>query len=58
LPAGITITADAAEALTGAALILLVVPAQALRPVLQSLPALLTGTQRTGPRCLRLKTAS
>ena len=40
LPAGITITADAAEALTGAALILLVVPAQALRPVLQSLPAL------------------
>jgi glycerol-3-phosphate dehydrogenase (NAD(P)+) len=37
LPAGITITADAAEALTGAALILLVVPAQALRPVLQSL---------------------
>ena len=40
LPAGITITANAAEALTGAALILLVVPAQALRPVLQSLPAL------------------
>jgi len=40
LPAGITITADAAEALTGAALILLVVPAQALRPVLQTLPAL------------------
>ncbi len=40
LPAGITITADAAEALTGAALILLVVPAQALRPVLESLPAL------------------
>ena len=40
LPAGITITADAAEALTSAALILLVVPAQALRPVLQSLPAL------------------
>ena len=40
LPAGITITADAAEALTAAALILLVVPAQALRPVLKSLPAL------------------
>jgi len=40
LPAGITITADAAEVLTDAALILLVVPAQALRPVLQSLPAL------------------
>ena len=40
LPAGITITADADQALAGAALILLVVPAQALRPVLQSLPAL------------------
>jgi glycerol-3-phosphate dehydrogenase (NAD(P)+) len=40
LPAGITITADAAEALTSAALILLVVPAQALRHVLQSLPTL------------------
>ena len=40
LPAGITITADAGQALAGAALILLVVPAQALRPVLQSLPAL------------------
>ena len=40
LPAGITITADAGQALAGAALILLVVPAQALRPVLESLPAL------------------
>ena len=40
LPAGITITADAGQALAGAALILLVVPAQALRAVLQSLPAL------------------
>ena len=40
LPVGITITADAGQALAGAALILLVVPAQALRPVLQSLPAL------------------
>jgi glycerol-3-phosphate dehydrogenase (NAD(P)+) len=40
LPAGITITADAGQALACAALILLVVPAQALRPVLESLPAL------------------
>ena len=40
LPEGITVTADAAQTLDGAALILLVVPAQALRPVLQSLPAL------------------
>jgi glycerol-3-phosphate dehydrogenase (NAD(P)+) len=40
LPAGITVTANAGQALAGAALILLVVPAQALRPVLQSLPAL------------------
>ncbi|MCA3339182.1 MAG: NAD(P)-dependent glycerol-3-phosphate dehydrogenase [Roseomonas sp.] len=40
LPDGISITADAGQALAGAALILLVVPAQALRPVLQSLPAL------------------
>jgi len=40
LPAGITITADAGQALAGAALILLVVPAQALRPVLRSLPTL------------------
>ena len=40
LPAGISVTADARRALDGAALILLVVPAQALRPVLQSLPAL------------------
>jgi glycerol-3-phosphate dehydrogenase (NAD(P)+) len=40
LPDGISITANAGQALDGAALILLVVPAQALRPVLQSLPAL------------------
>jgi len=40
LPDGISVTADAGQALEGAALILLVVPAQALRPVLQSLPAL------------------
>ncbi|MGI9129200.1 MAG: NAD(P)H-dependent glycerol-3-phosphate dehydrogenase [Roseomonas sp.] len=40
LPAGITITADAGQALAGAALILLVLPAQAIRPVLQSLPTL------------------
>ncbi|MCA3278293.1 MAG: NAD(P)-dependent glycerol-3-phosphate dehydrogenase [Roseomonas sp.] len=40
LPEGISITADAGQALDGAALILLVVPAQALRPVLNSLPAL------------------
>jgi glycerol-3-phosphate dehydrogenase (NAD(P)+) len=40
LPEGISVTADASQALEGAALILLVVPAQALRPVLQSLPAL------------------
>lgn len=40
LLAGISVTADARRALDGAALILLVVPAQALRPVLQSLPAL------------------
>ena len=40
LPEGISITADAGQALEGAALILLVVPAQALRPVLQSLPPL------------------
>jgi glycerol-3-phosphate dehydrogenase (NAD(P)+) len=40
LPDGISVTADASQALEGAALILLVVPAQALRPVLQSLPAL------------------
>jgi glycerol-3-phosphate dehydrogenase (NAD(P)+) len=40
LPDGISITADAGQALEGAALILLVVPAQALRAVLQSLPAL------------------
>jgi glycerol-3-phosphate dehydrogenase (NAD(P)+) len=40
LPEGISVTADAGQALEGAALILLVVPAQALRPVLQSLPAL------------------
>ncbi len=38
LPEGISVTADAGQALEGAALILLVVPAQALRPVLQSLP--------------------
>ncbi|MCA3416545.1 MAG: NAD(P)-dependent glycerol-3-phosphate dehydrogenase [Roseomonas sp.] len=38
LPEGISVTADAAQALDGAALILLVVPAQALRPVLHSLP--------------------
>ena len=40
LPADITITADAGQALNRAALILLVVPAQALRPVLQRLPPL------------------
>ena len=40
LPEGISVTADAGQALEGAALILLVVPAQALRPVLQSLPPL------------------
>jgi glycerol-3-phosphate dehydrogenase (NAD(P)+) len=40
LPDGISVTADAGQALEGAALILLVVPAQALRPVLQSLPRL------------------
>jgi glycerol-3-phosphate dehydrogenase (NAD(P)+) len=40
LPDGISVTADAGQALDGAALILLVVPAQALRPVLHSLPAL------------------
>jgi glycerol-3-phosphate dehydrogenase (NAD(P)+) len=40
LPEGISVTADASKALDGAALILLVVPAQALRPVLHSLPVL------------------
>jgi glycerol-3-phosphate dehydrogenase (NAD(P)+) len=40
LPRGITVTANATQALQDAALILLVVPAQALRPVLQSLPTL------------------
>ena len=40
LPPGITVTANATQALQDAALILLVVPAQALRPVLQSLPSL------------------
>jgi glycerol-3-phosphate dehydrogenase (NAD(P)+) len=40
LPPGITVTANATQALQDAALILLVVPAQALRPVLQSLPTL------------------
>ncbi|MCA3378807.1 MAG: NAD(P)-dependent glycerol-3-phosphate dehydrogenase [Roseomonas sp.] len=40
LPDGISVTADAGQALDGAALILLVVPAQSLRPVLQSLPPL------------------
>lgn len=40
LPEGVFVTAHASQALEGAALILLVVPAQALRPVLQSLPAL------------------
>ena len=40
LPHGISITADAGQALDGAALVLLVVPAQALRPVLHRLPAL------------------
>ena len=40
LAEGISVTADAGQVLEGAALILLVVPAQALRPVLQSLPAL------------------
>jgi glycerol-3-phosphate dehydrogenase (NAD(P)+) len=40
VPEGISVTADAGQALEGAALILLVVPAQALRPVLQSLPPL------------------
>jgi glycerol-3-phosphate dehydrogenase (NAD(P)+) len=40
LPEGITVTADAGQALDDAALILLVVPAQALRPVLHSLPIL------------------
>jgi len=40
LPAAIQITANAAQALQDAALVLLVVPAQALRDVLQNLPAL------------------
>ena len=40
LPDGISITADARQALDAAALILLVVPAQALRPVLHNLPKL------------------
>ena len=40
LPRGITVTANATQALQDAALVLLVVPAQALRPVLQSLPTL------------------
>jgi glycerol-3-phosphate dehydrogenase (NAD(P)+) len=40
LPEGIAVTADAAKALAGAALILLVVPVQALRAVLHSLPTL------------------
>jgi glycerol-3-phosphate dehydrogenase (NAD(P)+) len=40
LPEGISVTANAAQALDAAALILLVVPAQALRPVLHNLPAL------------------
>jgi glycerol-3-phosphate dehydrogenase (NAD(P)+) len=40
LPDGITVTTDARAALTDTALILLVVPAQALRHVVQSLPAL------------------
>jgi len=40
LPPGITVTANATQALQDAALVLLVVPAQALRPVLQSLPTL------------------
>ncbi|NBQ76331.1 MAG: hypothetical protein EBU14_13435, partial [Acetobacteraceae bacterium] len=40
LPPGITVTANATQALQDAALILLVVPAQALRPVLQSLPSI------------------
>jgi glycerol-3-phosphate dehydrogenase (NAD(P)+) len=40
LPDGISVTADAGQALDAAALILLVVPAQALRPVLHSLRAL------------------
>ena len=40
LPQGVSVTANAAQAMANAALILLVVPAQALRPVLQSLPAL------------------
>jgi len=40
LPRGITVTANATQALQDAALILLVVPAQALRPVMQSLPTL------------------
>jgi glycerol-3-phosphate dehydrogenase (NAD(P)+) len=39
LPDGISVTADAGQALDAAALILLVVPAQALRPVLHSLAA-------------------
>ena len=39
LPEAVTITADAAAALDGAALALLVVPAQALRGVLAALPA-------------------
>lgn len=40
LPAAIRITADAAAALDGAALVLLVIPAQALGRVLAALPAL------------------
>ena len=40
LPEGISVTADAGQALDAAALILLVVPAQALRPVLHNLPKL------------------
>jgi glycerol-3-phosphate dehydrogenase (NAD(P)+) len=40
IPTAIQITADAAQALEGAALVLLVVPAQALRDVLLRLPAI------------------
>jgi glycerol-3-phosphate dehydrogenase (NAD(P)+) len=40
LPEGLRITADAAEALAGAALVLAVVPAQGLGPVLAGLPRL------------------
>ncbi len=56
LPEGISVTADASKALDGAALILLVVPAQALRPVLHSHDAGLRalGAARLGSAGFRL----